>query len=451
MAKNVPKEQAQPQLAQPVHVWWRCLNCANDFQGAKKSPKCPYCGNEVALEELNDDRVPIRKVGEKLDRFLNVDIPKVGNVASQRLGYDLLGHLETTQAYETEVWDRTLADELKEDTLERVKKKRIQSQADRLEAEKRLRQLEAERQDDQSGGGASGAGSRSPAPSPQAQAYIMDQILSLDEGDREWWLEKLKDPAVSMALSSLLNPSVQHYSNFNPYQQQMMLQNLMQRPKQDEGSGGGTTGGMMMADMAAAMGEIFRTIKEMMPQPQQQQAGVPSELKETLEQIRTSQEALKEKYYLLQFEQLKAGQNQGSAPPALSKDDLEEIIDHKLALTQKKPADLINETKQMVVALDQFRQSIQGELPEQRESLDEWRVKKEIELQADREKRAMELELKKQEKEAQRYAAVKSLLQGGFSSHLAKIASEQREQKSDEKSAPKKREGSSGVNVKLVR
>jgi len=429
MAKTVSKEQAGS--VQQPRVPWRCTQCGIDFEGAKNKPKCPTCGNEVSLVELNSDGLPINVLNRALDRS-----PPDPRVAAVLKDYDLLGALEQGDTFKRELWDRTLTDELQEDTLERIKKKKVESKAERLEAEKRLKAIEAENEGAAAGGVAGMKGPVVSQPSPQMSSYILEQILKLDEGDREWWLEKLKDPSVSMSIASLMNPNVQIQA-YHPYQQQMMLQNLLQRPKTEESSGGGApNAGMMMSDMAAAVGEIFKTVKEMMPAPQPASPGVPSELKEMLDGLKRNYEGLQEKYYLLQLEQVKAAQGaMAGVNPAggrvLTKEDLEEIVDRKLAAAHKSPVETIKEVKNLVVELDQFRDGMAGKLPEQQESFDDWAKKQAILQAGEKQKKEMELELKRQEREAAKYGAVKSLIQGGFTSALAKVAKENQEAKEE--------------------
>ena len=126
----------------------------------------------------------------------------------------------------------------------------------------------------------------------------------------------------------------------------------------------------------------------------------------------------------------------------LTKEDIaavvEKVTEEKLKDLRKSPTETLSEVKNMILEVDKLRDGIKGELPEQQESFDVWHQKQEIKKQAEIEKKKMDIELAKIEKDTENYKAASALIQDSFQEALLNKKKEKDEK--DKTVTPKKEE-----------
>jgi flagellar biosynthesis chaperone FliJ len=193
----------------------------------------------------------------------------------------------------------------------------------------------------------------------------------------------------------------------------------MTQPHQERGEESPSEG---MKDMAETIKIMFETMRDMAPQREE---GLNSDLKEVLTEIKRGQEELRDKYYSLQLAQL---EGKGGGGEGLSKEDLDEIIEKRLQNLNKSPKDALKEIKDTILAVDELRDTMSGEAPEQQEPLDTWVKKHTMQREAEGEKAAHEMKIKELEAKAAKWGTAKTLLQDGIRANLLKMGESKKEE-----------------------
>ena len=112
----------------------------------------------------------------------------------------------------------------------------------------------------------------------------------------------------------------------------------------------------------------------------------------------------------------------------LTKEDLDEIIEKRLQNVNKSPKDALKEIKDTILAVDELRDTMSGEAPEQQEPLDTWVKKHTMQREAEEEKAKHEKEIKQLEAKAAKWGTAKMMLQDGIRANLLKMGEKKEEE-----------------------
>jgi hypothetical protein len=411
---------------------WFCGKCGNDFWGAKKTPKCPKCNEEFDLTELNEDGIPIEDMRRIMESRSPAQILNPGGVNEPslnerpKLTLDLSREaLSRADEMGASMFEREVDESIRDHISSNIKAKALKSKRELIEEEKKIRALEVgEEVESVPGGGY--PGQPLAQPNPMGASMLVQSIAGLDEESQTRFFDMIKDPQVAYGLASILNPPKQTLQGYNPYnnpaaQIQSVLGGMqMTQPHQERAEESPAEG---MKDMAQTIKIMFETMRDMTPQREE---GLNSDLKEVLTEIKRGQEELRDKYYSLQLAQLEG--KGGAGGEGLSKEDLDEIIEKRLQSLNKSPKDALNEIKATILAVDELRDTMSGEAPEQQEPLDTWVKKHTMQREAEDQKASHEMKIKELEAKAAKWGTAKTLLQDGIRANLLKMGESKKEE-----------------------
>jgi len=94
----------------------------------------------------------------------------------------------------------------------------------------------------------------------------------------------------------------------------------------------------------------------------------------------------------------------------------------------KSPKDALREIKETILAVDELRDTMSGEAPEQQEPLDTWVKKHTLQREAEDQKAAHEMKIKELEANAAKWGTAKTLLQDGIRANLLKMGEAKKEE-----------------------
>ncbi len=434
MSEEVGKTKSKQQ----AKAHWFCRACGNEFWGAKNKPKCPKCHETVELMELTEDGIPkedVRRIIES-KQLRQAIAPEVPVEEKSRPGLTLdisRDALLKADEMSAEMFEREVDESIREHIASSIKAKALKSKADLLEQERRLSALQGGGEEAENVSFPAGYNQPLAQSNPMIGPLLLQGISSLDEEAQKRFFEMVKDPQAAYGLATImatvLNPPKPHLQAFyNPYMNNNPISQLFQgmgqmaapaQPVQQEGEGQAEGG---VKDMAETVKILVETMQAMQPQKDE---GVNTELKEVLTEIKRGQEELRDKYYELQLAQLEG--RGGGGGEGLSKEDLEEIIEKRLQSLNKTPKDALKEIKDTILAVDELRETIAGEAPEQQEPLETWIKKHTLQREAEEEQRRHEKEIKELEAKAAKWSTAKMLLQEGIRENLLKMGRKKEE------------------------
>ena len=427
MSEEVGKTKSKQQ----PKTHWFCAKCGNDFWGSKKTPKCPKCFEEFDLTELNEDGIPVEDMRRIIESKIPAQILHPEGVSEPplngrpKLTLDLSREaLSRADEMGASMFERDVDESIRDHISSNIKAKALKSKRELIEEENKIKALEGgEEAEGISGGGY--PGQPLAQPNPMGASMLVQSIAGLDEEAQSQFFERIKDPQVAYGLAAMLNPPKQTLQAYNPYynpaaQIQSMLGGMQtaQPQHQERGEENPSEG---MKDMAETIKIMFETMRDMMPQREE---GLNSDLKEVLTEIKHGQEELRDKYYSLQLAQLEGKTGGGEG---LSKEDLDEIIEKRMQNLNKSPKDALKEIKDTILAVDELRDTMAGEAPEQQEPLDTWVKKHTMQREAEDQKAAHEMKIKELEAKAAKWSTAKTLLQDGIRANLLKMGEGKKE------------------------
>jgi hypothetical protein len=391
---------------QQAKTHWFCAKCGNDFWGSKKTPKCPKCYEEFDLTELNEDGIPMEDMRRIMESKAPPQILNTGDKPSSnerpKLTLDFSREaLSRADEMGASMFEREVDESIRDHISSNIKAKALKSKRELIEEEKKIRALEGgEEVEGVSGGGY--PGQPIAQPNPMGASMLVQSIAGLDEESQTRFFDMIKDPQVAYGLASILNGGMQ-----------------MTQPHQERGEESPSEG---MKDMAETIKIMFETMRDMTPQREE---GLNNDLKEVLTEIKRGQEELRDKYYSLQLAQL---EGKGGGGEGLSKEDLDEIIEKRMQSINKSPKEALNEIKATILAVDELRDTMSGEAPEQQEPLDTWVKKHTMQREAEDEKAKNEKEIKQLEAKAAKWGTARTLLQDGIRANLLKMGESKKEE-----------------------
>ena len=266
-----------------------------------------------------------------------------------------------------------------------------------------------------------------PAPNPQGAVMLMQAISGMEEGQQELFFERIKDPQVAHNLATILNPPKQTMYGVAPNMPNpmgMALQSITGQPQVSSPTPE-PQNQLNMADMMSAMADTMKTMQEMVLKQQPSTEGVDVGIKEALGELKQNYDKVNENIYDLKLKQIEGQAGGGSG--GITKEDLDELMEQKLAGLKKSPKDTLKEIKEMILEVDTLRNSIKGELPEQREPFDEWHKRHEMERETAKDKAESDKKIKEIDRDTERYKAIHETLQDGIREAMSRKPKEKEE------------------------
>ena len=436
----LPKSKAKAKQQAKTH--YLCKSCLNNFWGAKAKPKCPVCGNEFNCLELTAEGLPLEQVRELVEssRIEDAEImnPEAYEKSNEkpRLKIDLTRDtrevMEEMDQVSTDMFKRDMNKAYIDHLASGAKAVALESKRKLMEEEKKIKALESN--DDEP------PEYQQVAPNPQGAVMLMQTIAGFPEEQQELFFERIKDPQVAHNLATILNPPKQTMYGVAPNMPNpmgMAMQSVMGTPTPPAALVSPQDNTPNIADLMDVVSSMMFKQQEMALKQQEmalkQQPPENNDIKDLLAELKQDNAKLTERYYELKHPEIGMSNN-----PGLTKEDVQELMERVTneKLKDLKPKDLAEQFKDMknvMVAADTFRDSIKGELPEQRESYDEWHKRFTVKTAAEKEKLLMEQKLHEIDRDKASYDTASKLMA------IDKIRENSKEKKKeDKKEEPKK-------------
>ncbi|MCK4733127.1 MAG: hypothetical protein KAT65_11785, partial [Methanophagales archaeon] len=319
-----------------------------------------------------------------------------------------------------DMFERDVDEGIRDQISSNIKAKALKSKRELLEEQRKIEELNDNEEHAPSS-------EMYPAPNPQGAAMLMQAISGMEEGQQELFFERIKDPQVAHNLALILNPPKQTMYGVAPNMPNpmgMALQSITGQPQVSSPTPE-PQNQLNMADMMSAMADTMKTMQEMVLKQQPSTEGVDAGIKEALGELKQNYDKVNENIYDLKLKQIEG--QAGGVSGGITKEDLDELMEQKLEGLKKSPKDTLKEIKEMILEVDTLRNSIKGELPEQREPFEEWHKRHELEREAAKDKAESDKKVKEIERDTERYKAIHQTLQDGIREAMSRKPKEKEE------------------------